>query len=37
MDRETYGSVKSFCNLGDTLNGEGRADRAATARIRIDE
>ena len=34
MDRETYGSVKSFCNLGDTLDGDGGADLAATARIR---
>ena len=24
MDGETYGSVKSFCNLGDTLDGDGR-------------
>ena len=34
MDGETYGSVKSFCNLGDTLDGDGGADRAATARIK---
>ena len=25
---------KSFCYLGDTLDGDGRADLAATARIR---
>ena len=34
MDGETYGNVKSFCNLGDTLDGDGGADLAATARIR---
>ena len=27
-------SVKSFCYLGDTLDGDGGADFAATARIR---
>ena len=31
---ETYGCVKSFCYLGDTLDGDGGADLAATARIR---
>ena len=31
---ETYGCVKSFCYLGDTLDGNGRAYLAATARIR---
>ena len=34
MDRETYECVKSFCFLGDTLDGDGGADLAATARIR---
>ena len=34
MDGETYGCVKSFCYLGDTLDGDGGADIAATARIR---
>ena len=34
MYGETYGCVKSFCYLGDTLDGNGRADLAATARIR---
>ena len=34
MDGETYGSVKSFCNLGDSLDGDDVADLAATARIR---
>ena len=31
---ETYECVKSFCYLGDTLDGDGGADLAATARIR---
>ena len=31
---ETYECVKSFCYLGDTLDGDGKADLAATARIR---
>ena len=31
---ETYGCVKIFCYLGDTLIGDGGADLAATARIR---
>ena len=34
VDGETYEYVKNFCYLGDTLDGDGRADRAATARIR---
>ena len=34
VDGETYGYVKSFCYLGDTLDGDGGADLAATARIR---
>ena len=34
VDGETYGCVKSFCNLGDTLDGDGGSDLAATARIR---
>ena len=34
MDGETYGSVKSFCNLGDTLDGDVGAGLAAIARIR---
>ena len=33
-DGETYECVKSFCYLGDTLDGDGGADRVATARIR---
>ena len=33
VEGDTYGCVKSFCNLGDTLDGNG-ADLAATARIR---
>ena len=34
VDGETYECVKSFCYLGDTLDGDGGADLAATARIR---
>ena len=34
VDGETYVCVKSFCYLGDTLVEDGRADLAATARIR---
>ena len=34
VDRETYGCVKNFCYLGDSLDGDGGADLAATARIR---
>ena len=33
MDVETCGCVKSFCYLGDILDGNGGADLAATARI----
>ena len=33
MER-TYKCVKSFCYLGDTLDGDGGADLAATARLR---
>ena len=33
VDGETYECVKSFCCLGDTLDGDGGADFAATARI----
>ena len=31
VDGETYECVKSFCYLGDTLDGDGGADFAATA------
>ena len=34
VDGETYECVKSFCYLGDTLDGDGGADLAVTARIR---
>ena len=34
VDGETYRCVKSFCYLGDTLNGDDGADLAASARIR---
>ena len=34
VDGETYECVKSFCYLGDTLDGDGGVDLAATARIR---
>ena len=34
VDGETYEWVKSFCYLGDTLDGDGGADIADTARIR---
>ena len=34
VDGETYGCVKSFCYLGNTLNRDDGADLAATARIR---
>ena len=33
VDGETYECVKSFCYLGHTLDGDGGADLAATARI----
>ena len=32
VDGETYGCVNNFCYLGDTLDGDGGADLAATAR-----
>ena len=34
VDGETYGCIKSFCYLGNTLDEEGGADFTATARIR---
>ena len=34
VDGETYGCIKSFCYLGDTLDGDGGADLTAIARIR---
>ena len=34
VDGDTYGCVKSFCYLGDSLDGDGGADLAATPRIR---
>ena len=34
VDGETYGCVKSFCYMGDTLDGDGEANLAATDRIR---
>ena len=34
VDGETYEGVKSFCYLGDTLDGDSVADFAATARIK---
>ena len=34
VDGETYEYVKSFCYLGDTLDGDGGSDLAATVRIR---
>ena len=34
VDGETYGCAKRFCYMGDTLDGDGGADVAATARIR---
>ena len=34
VDGETYGCEKSFCYLGDTLDGDGETDLAATTRIR---
>ena len=34
VDGEMYECVKSFCYLGDTLDGDGGANLAATARIR---
>ena len=34
VDGETCGCIKSFCYLGDTLDGDGGADFDVTARIR---
>ena len=34
VDGETYGYIKSFCYLGESIEGDGGADIAATARIR---
>ena len=34
MNGETHGCAKSYCYLGDTLDGDGGADLAATVRIR---
>ena len=34
VDGETYGYVKIFCYLGDTLDGDGGTDLTATSRIR---
>ena len=34
VDGEIYECVKNFCCLGDTLDGDGGAELAATARIR---
>ena len=34
VDGDTYGCIKSFCYLGDTLEGDGGADLPATDRIR---
>ena len=34
VDGEAYGCVKSFCYLGDSLDGDGGADLAARYRIR---
>ena len=34
VDGEMYGCVQSFCYLGDTHDGDGGANLAATARIR---
>ena len=34
VNGETYGCVKSFCYLVDTLDGDGGADLAATARYK---
>ena len=35
VDGKTYECVKSFCFLGDTLDGDGGADLAVTTRSRI--
>ena len=34
VDGETYACLKRFCYLGDTLDGDGGANLAATARIK---
>ena len=34
VDGETYGCIKSFCYLGDNLDGDSGSDLAATARIK---
>ena len=34
VNGETYGCVKGFCYLGDTLDGDGGAHLAAISRIR---
>ena len=34
VDGETYRFIKSFCYLGDNLDGDGGTDLAATVRIR---
>ena len=34
LDGETYECVKSFCYLGDTLDGDSGAELAATGRSR---
>ena len=33
VDEKTYGCIKSFCYLGDTLDGDGVADVAAEMQI----
>ena len=34
LDGETYGCVKCFCYMEDTLDGDGGVDLTATGRIR---
>ena len=34
VDGDTYRCIKRFCYLGNTLDGDGGADLAITARIR---
>ena len=36
LDVEIYGYAKGICYLGDTLDGNGGADQAFTARIRYE-
>ena len=36
VDGETYACVKSFCYLGDTLDGDCGTELAATARSEMD-